>query len=122
MEAELVKRTGIRYATIPAAGLHGVGVAQFPRNLLQMSRGIGASANHVREFRPDAMMFTGGYIAAPMAIAGRGVSSLLFVPDIEPGLALKFLARFADRIAVSAADSQRTSRRKSLQAIRCDRI
>jgi UDP-N-acetylglucosamine--N-acetylmuramyl-(pentapeptide) pyrophosphoryl-undecaprenol N-acetylglucosamine transferase len=107
MEAELVKRTGIRYATIPAAGLHGVGVAQFPRNLLQLSRGIGASAKHLRQFRPDVMMFTGGYIAAPMAVAGRGVPTLLFVPDIEPGLALKFLARFADRIAVSAADSQK---------------
>jgi len=107
MEAELVKRAGIRYATIPAAGLHGVGMAQLPRNLLQLGRGVGASARHLRDFRPDVMMFTGGYLAAPMAVAGRGVPTLLFVPDIEPGLALKFLARFADRIAVSAADSQR---------------
>jgi len=57
-------------------------------------------------------MFTGGYLAAPMAIAGRGVSTLLYVPDIEPGLALKFLARFADRIAVTAAESQRYFSRK----------
>lgn len=107
MEAELVRRAGIRYATIPAAGLHGVGLAQLPRNLLQLGRGVGASARHLRQFRPDVMLFTGGYLAAPMAVAGRGVPTVLFVPDIEPGLALKFLARFADRIAVSAADSQR---------------
>lgn len=107
MEAELVKRAGIRYATIPAAGLHGVGLAQLPRNLLQMSRGVGASAKHLRAFRPDVMMFTGGYVAAPMAVAGRGIPTLLYVPDIEPGLALKFLAGFADRIAVSTDDSQR---------------
>jgi UDP-N-acetylglucosamine--N-acetylmuramyl-(pentapeptide) pyrophosphoryl-undecaprenol N-acetylglucosamine transferase len=107
MEADLVKRAGIRYATIPAAGLHGVGLAQLPRNLLQMGRGVGAAAKHLREFQPDVMMFTGGYVAAPMAVAGRGVPTLLFVPDIEPGLALKFLARFADRIAASASDSQR---------------
>ena len=107
MEAELVKRTGIRYAAIPAAGLHGVGLAQLPRNLLQLSRGVGESRKHLRAFRPDVMMFTGGYVAAPMAVAGRGVPTLLFVPDVEPGLALKFLARFADRVAVSTADSQR---------------
>jgi len=42
-----------------------------------------------------------------MAFAGRNIPTLLFVPDIEPGLALKSLARFADRIAVTAPDSQK---------------
>ena len=107
MEADLVKRAGIRYATIPAAGLHGVGLRQLPRNLYQLVRGVGASRRHLQRFRPDVLLFTGGYLAAPMAIAGRDVPSMLFVPDIEPGLALKFLARFADRIAVTAAASQR---------------
>jgi UDP-N-acetylglucosamine--N-acetylmuramyl-(pentapeptide) pyrophosphoryl-undecaprenol N-acetylglucosamine transferase len=107
MEAELVKRAGIRYASIPAAGLHGVGLRQLPRNLYLMARGIRASRQHLRGFRPDVLFFTGGYVAAPMAIAGRGTPSMLFVPDIEPGLALKFLARFADRVAVTSAESQR---------------
>ena len=107
MEADLVRRAEIRYASIPAAGLHGVGLRQLPRNLLQLGRGIGAAARHVRRFRPDVMLFTGGYLAAPMAIAAREVPTVLYVPDIEPGLALKFLARFADRIAVTSADSQR---------------
>jgi UDP-N-acetylglucosamine--N-acetylmuramyl-(pentapeptide) pyrophosphoryl-undecaprenol N-acetylglucosamine transferase len=107
MESELVRREGIRYATVPAAGLHGVGLRQLPRNLYQMARGIGASRRHIREFRPDVLLFTGGYLAAPMAVAGRQVPTLLYVPDIEPGLALRFLARFADRIAVTSAESQR---------------
>ncbi|MFH1184637.1 MAG: undecaprenyldiphospho-muramoylpentapeptide beta-N-acetylglucosaminyltransferase [Chloroflexota bacterium] len=107
MEADLVRRAGIPYASIPAAGLHGVGLRQLPSSLFQLGRGIGASARYVRRFRPDVMLFTGGYLAAPMAIAGREVPIVLYVPDIEPGLALKFLARFADRIAVTSADSQR---------------
>ena len=37
--------------------------------------------------------------------AGIRWQSLLYVPDIEPGLALKTIARFADHIAVTAADS-----------------
>ncbi len=107
MEAELVKREGIRYATIPAAGLHGVGLRHLPGNLALMARGVGAARKHVRAFRPDVLMLTGGYLAGPMAIAARGVPTLLYVPDIEPGLALKFLAMFADRIAVTAPESQR---------------
>jgi len=107
MEAELVKRERIPFASIPAAGLHGVGLAQLPRNAFQLARGVGAARRHVQRFRPDVLLLTGGYLAAPMAIAAGKVPTVLFVPDIEPGLALQFLARFADRIAVTASDSQR---------------
>jgi UDP-N-acetylglucosamine--N-acetylmuramyl-(pentapeptide) pyrophosphoryl-undecaprenol N-acetylglucosamine transferase len=107
MEQELVKRTGIPHASIPAAGVHGVGLRALPGNLAKLSRGLFAARRLLREFRPEVLFFTGGYVAAPMAIAGRNVPTLLYVPDIEPGLALRFLSRFADRIAVTAPDSRR---------------
>lgn len=107
MEAELVKREGIPFAAIPAAGLHGVGLRALPRNLSQLVRGVIASQKILRDFKPDVLFFTGGFVAGPLAFAGRNIPTLLFVPDIEPGLALKSLARFADRITVSAADSQK---------------
>jgi len=106
MEADLVTRAGIPFDTIPAAGLHGVGLRALPRNLGQLMRGYFAARRILRAFQPDALFFTGGYLAAPMAGAGRRIPTLLYVPDIEPGLALKALARFADRITVTAADSQ----------------
>jgi UDP-N-acetylglucosamine--N-acetylmuramyl-(pentapeptide) pyrophosphoryl-undecaprenol N-acetylglucosamine transferase len=112
MEAELVKREGIPFTAIPAAGLHGVGLRTLPRNLSLLARGVNASKKILHEFKPDVLLFTGGFVAGPMALAGRNIPTLLFVPDIEPGLALKSLARFADRITVSAADSQKYFSRK----------
>ena len=106
MEESLVKRAGIPFATIPAAGLHGVGLRTLPGNALKLARGFSASRGILREFKPDALFFTGGYLAGPMALAGRRVPTLLYVPDIEPALALKTIARFADRIAVTAPDSR----------------
>ncbi len=105
MEAQLVSRTGIPFRTIPAAGVHGIGLRTLPGNLWQLSRGVFASRRILREFDPDVLFFTGGYVAVPMALAGWKVPSLLYVPDIEPGLALNTLARFADKIAVTADDS-----------------
>jgi len=105
MENQLVERNGIPFSAIPAAGVHGVSLRTLPHNLWQLSRGVFASRRTLREFKPDALFFTGGYVAVPMALAGWKVPSLLYVPDIEPGLALKTLARFAEKICVTAEDS-----------------
>jgi undecaprenyldiphospho-muramoylpentapeptide beta-N-acetylglucosaminyltransferase len=114
MEAGLVKRAGIPFTSIPAAGLHGVGMRALPRNALQLARGAFASRRILRDFHPDVLFFTGGFIAGPLAFAARfpapsrgRIPALLYVPDIEPGMALRSLARFADRIAVSAEDSEK---------------
>ncbi|MGE5248609.1 MAG: undecaprenyldiphospho-muramoylpentapeptide beta-N-acetylglucosaminyltransferase [Bacteroidota bacterium] len=106
MEAELVMRAGIPFRSIPAAGIHGVGLRRLPSNLATLGRGVLASRRILKEFDPDVLFFTGGYVAFPMALAGRSIPTLLYVPDIEPGLAIKSVARFADRIAVTAADSK----------------
>ena len=115
MEESLVKRQGITFQSIPAAGLHGVSLARLPRNLIKLTRGIFAARSILKEFKPDVLFFTGGYVAAPMAVAGRSIPSLLYVPDIEPGMALKSLAGFSDAIAVTIEGSQRFFNKKVIQ-------
>jgi len=62
-------------------------------NLLTVFKGMLASRRILKDFQPDVLLFTGGYVAVPMALAGSGlpggrkVPSLLYVPDIEPGMA-----------------------------------
>ncbi len=105
MEKEIVQRKGIRFQNVHAAGLHGVGLTSLPSNMAQLVKGFFEAREILRGFKPQAMLFTGGYVAAPVALAGCSVPSVLYVPDIEPGLALKTLARFADAIAVTTEDS-----------------
>ena len=107
METGLVERAGIPFTSIPASGIHGVGWKALPGNTIRLVHGAFSSRQILAQFKPDVLFFTGGYVAVPMAVAGWRVPSLLYVPDIEPGLALKTLARFADRIAVTAGDSAR---------------
>lgn len=106
MEAGLLERADIPFTSIPAAGVHGVGLRALPQNLWRLGRGIRSAARILKQFQPDVLFFTGGYVAVPVAVAGRRVPTLLYVPDIEPGLALKFVARFSDRIAVTAEESR----------------
>ena len=106
MEADLVKRLGMPFEAIPAAGVHGVGLRSLPGNLAQLGRGYRQAKRVLKRFQPDVLLLTGGYVAVPMALAGRKVPTLLYVPDIEPGLALKTLARLADCIALTAEASR----------------
>ena len=116
MEESLVKRQGIRFQTIPAAGVHGVGLAALPRNFTMLGRGVLAARRLINEFKPDVLFFTGGYVAVPVALAGRSIASLLYVPDIEPGMALRSLARFADVIAVTTDQSQQFFKKQVFEA------
>jgi len=106
MEEALITRQDIPYKSIPAAGVHGVGLKKLPGNIWKLLKGFVSSVSILREFRPDALLFTGGYVAFPMAVAAMRKPSLLYVPDIEPGLALKALARFSDRIALTTETSK----------------
>ena len=71
MEADLIARTGLSYQAIPAAGLHGVGLRSLPGNLRQLARGYRSARRILRDFNPDVLLFTGGYVAVPMALAAR---------------------------------------------------
>ncbi len=106
IESSLVANAGIAYQSIPAAGVHGVGLRALPGNIAKLIKGIAVSRRILREFKPDVLLFTGGYVAVPMAIAGNRTNSLLYVPDIEPGLALRALARFSNKIALTSEDSR----------------
>ncbi len=103
MEADLVTRSGLPFAAIPAAGVHGVGLRALPGNVARLVKGVSASRRILAEFRPEVILYTGGYVAVPMAVAaGKRIPSLVYVPDLEPGLALKTLIRFAHTVAVTA--------------------
>jgi UDP-N-acetylglucosamine--N-acetylmuramyl-(pentapeptide) pyrophosphoryl-undecaprenol N-acetylglucosamine transferase len=110
----LLRKEGVRIETIPAAGVHGVGWRTLPGNLWKLWRGFFAARRLLRGFRPHVIFSTGGYLSAPVVWAARLTSRrvgnrpkiLLYVPDIEPGLALKSLARFSDQIALTVEASR----------------
>ena len=106
MEGDLVEREGILFRSIPSGGLHGVGMKSMPRNAWKVFQGFMKSRKILRDFQPDVMFFTGGHVAFPVALAGHSVPKLVFVPDIEPGMALKSLIRMTDHVVVNVEQSR----------------
>jgi UDP-N-acetylglucosamine--N-acetylmuramyl-(pentapeptide) pyrophosphoryl-undecaprenol N-acetylglucosamine transferase len=105
MEETLLKGYKLSYQSIPAAGLHGVGLKALPGNLSQLYKGWCQAFALIARFQPQVTFFTGGYLGVPVALAGRRIPSVVFVPDIEPGLALKTILRSAHKVAASCENS-----------------
>lgn len=105
MDADLVSRAGYRFKAVPGAAVHGVGLKAL-WGLFQLGLGYFVARKLIREFKPDVLFFTGGYTAIPTGLAGWRIPTLVCLPDIEPGLALKVVSRFSDHAAVPVEESR----------------
>lgn len=112
IEVDLLSSEDIPFTTIPAAGLHGVGLRAFPGNLWRIIKGFLSARRIIKDFQPKVIFSTGGYLSVPVIAASRlnwihkRISKVaVYVPDIEPGLALRFAARFSDQIFLTVRDS-----------------
>lgn len=108
MEQALVERAGLTFESIAALGLRGKNPFASGQGLWALSQGYRQSRQIIRRFRPDVLFVTGGYVCVPVTLATwqAGAPIVIYLPDIEPGLAIKFLARFAKRVAVTAPEAQ----------------
>lgn len=108
IEEDLVTREGILFEAIAAGGLHGVNWLSALRNAFKLLSGWIRSMGLVRRLRPHVLLVTGGFVSVPVAMACRlrRIPIVAYLPDVEPGLALRFVNRLATRIATSVEDSK----------------
>jgi len=76
-------------------------------NLLRLTQGFRASCRIIRRYQPDVILLTGGYVGVPVSLASGRTPKAVYVPDIEPGLALRLASRLADVVAVTAEETRR---------------
>jgi len=104
----LAAQAGLRFFGVPAGGMHGVALWRAVRNLVKLMQGWAAVYRLGRCERPAALFATGGYASLPVALAAwlLRVPILVYLPDIEPGLAVRAIARLAARVAVTVEESR----------------
>lgn len=107
MEETLVPRAGLRLETIEGGAVVGVPWYVSARNAVKLLKSVGMAMRLIRSFRPDVMFMTGGYMAAPVALAARlhGVPIGVFLPDIEPGTTIKAVMPLAKQVACTTDGS-----------------
>lgn len=109
-ERPLIQDAGLAfhsYDEVRAGPLHGVRPWTAAVSAAQLTAGTAQAVGLLRRHRPDALLLTGGWVGLPAALAARALKTpaLIYLPDIEPGLAIKRLAPLVRRVAVTVPDS-----------------
>jgi UDP-N-acetylglucosamine--N-acetylmuramyl-(pentapeptide) pyrophosphoryl-undecaprenol N-acetylglucosamine transferase len=109
-ERPLVQESGVaftHYDEVRAGPLHGVNPLRALVSIGQLVVGTVQAISLVARRRPQALLLTGGWVGLPVALAAwlRRVPTMIYLPDIEPGLTIRVLRRFAWRVAVTVAES-----------------
>jgi UDP-N-acetylglucosamine--N-acetylmuramyl-(pentapeptide) pyrophosphoryl-undecaprenol N-acetylglucosamine transferase len=113
LEGELVEHAGLRFANLAAAGLRGKSAKETVYNSAQIAAGVSKARGILARFKPDVVLATGGYacVAVTLAARTRGIPVVIYLPDIVPGLAVRFLSRFSRKVAVTSEASYEYLRR-----------
>ena len=108
IEEELVGHAGISYVGLPAGGLRGKGPVDSVRNAIRILASVGRARQILARFAPGVVFVTGGYACVAVTLAAwmRRIPVLIYLPDVVPGKAVKFLSHFAERVAVTSEETR----------------
>ena len=104
---------GLEKKLVPAAGykIKYIDIAGFDRKrlwknvsvVIKLIKSQMDCRKIIREFKPDAVVCTGGYVSGPVAMAARkeGIPSIIHEQNVYPGLTVKGAEKYVDYVAVS---------------------
>ncbi|MDP6606383.1 MAG: glycosyltransferase [Dehalococcoidia bacterium] len=106
-EHGLADSAGIPFRSVPASQVRGRSPWRLGSGIFNLLRGRRRARRVLRDDSPDALFATGGYASAPIGSAARSrhVPMLLFLPDVKPGWAVRYMQRHATTVACSVEAS-----------------
>ena len=106
-------KRGLETKLVPAAGydIEYIDIQGFDRKhllrnievLKKLEKSKKRCRDIIREFKPDAVVCTGGYVSGPVAMAAHreGVPALIHEQNVYPGLTVKGSQNYVNYVAVS---------------------
>ncbi|HLR92227.1 MAG TPA: undecaprenyldiphospho-muramoylpentapeptide beta-N-acetylglucosaminyltransferase [Atopostipes sp.] len=110
LESSIVPKEGIPFKAIEIEGFkRQFSFSGLKYNLKSVGlflKSINAAKKIIREFNPDVVLGTGGYVSAPICYVAskQGIATVVHEQNSFLGLTNKFLIRYIDRLAISFQD------------------
>ncbi len=109
LENDLVPRAGYELKTIEAYGINRKISIENIKNAIKTLRGYNEAKKIVKEFKPDIVIGTGGFICGPVLMAATKykIPTILHESNAFPGVAVKLLSKKVDTILVGFEDAKK---------------
>ncbi|MDT2613710.1 undecaprenyldiphospho-muramoylpentapeptide beta-N-acetylglucosaminyltransferase [Enterococcus dongliensis] len=107
LENKIVPETGISFKTIKIQGFKRKISLENVKTVRLFLESIKRSKEILREFKPDVVIGTGGYVSGSVvyAAARMKIPTIVHEQNSVPGITNKFLSRFADRVGICFPDA-----------------
>ena len=113
MEAGLVPKAGFDFAPIKVKGFQRqLSWRNLKNNMMAvvyLTTSGYRSRQILREFRPDVVMGTGGYVSGPLVrqAAKMGIPTLTHEQNAFPGVTTKLLSKYVDRVMLAVPEAKK---------------
>lgn len=106
LESQIVKKAGIPFKTIEIQGFKRSLSFDNIKTIQLFFKAIKDSKRIIKEFQPDVVIGTGGYVcgAVVYAAAKLGIPSLIHEQNSVAGVTNRFLSKFVDKVAICFQD------------------
>ncbi|SFJ04550.1 undecaprenyldiphospho-muramoylpentapeptide beta-N-acetylglucosaminyltransferase [Thermoflavimicrobium dichotomicum] len=108
LESKIVPKQGdIRFYTVEIQGFKRSLSLENLNTIRKFLSAVKKSKQYIKEFQPDVVVGTGGYVCGPAVYAAHqlGIPTLIHEQNVVIGLTIKFLSRYADVVAYSLEES-----------------
>lgn len=103
LETKLVPNAGYNIEYIDIRGFDRRNLLKNFEVLKKLSESKKRCKEIIKEFKPDAVVLTGGYVSGPVAMAAHkmGIPAIIHEQNVYPGLTVKGSINYVDYVAVS---------------------
>ncbi len=107
LEADIIPKEGFAFKTITVRGFERKISLENVKTIGKTIGSLWKSRSIIKEFKPDIVIGTGGYVCGPVLLAASmmGIPTMIQEQNVIPGITNKILARFVDKIAVGYAEA-----------------
>ena len=103
LEKDLVKREGLDFKAIEITGFKRSLSFDNVKTIWRFLKGVSNSKKILKEYKPDVVIGTGGYVCGPVVYAASKmkIPTIIHEQNSVPGLTNKFLSRYVNKVATS---------------------